>query len=105
MWGGSDGPRLGAPGVAPSACSVEPCLGRTPCAGYCVGSGGEGYCKLSPWGCECVSAYDSVGGIAELPNVSRSSGPPYAALASGIAATVLALGASAWFATRRLLGR
>lgn len=42
----------------------------------------------------------SVGGIAELPDVSGSSGPPYAVLAGGPAA-VLALGAGAWYATRR----
>ena len=40
------------------------------------------------------------GGIAELPNVSGSSGPPYAVLA-GLAAAALALTAGAWYVTRR----
>jgi len=46
---------------------------------------------------------DSVGGIAELPHVSGSSGSPYAALAGGLAAVVLVLTAGAWCATRRWL--
>jgi hypothetical protein len=43
-----------------------------------------------------------VGGIAELPGVSGSSGPPYALLAGGLAAAIVALGAGAWYARRRL---
>jgi hypothetical protein len=43
----------------------------------------------------------SAGGVAELPDVSGSSGPPYAALAGGLAVAVLALTARAWYARRR----
>ena len=49
-----------------------------------------------------------VGGIAELPDVAQApashSAPStgtYAALAGGLAAAVLALGAGAWYARRR----
>ena len=45
----------------------------------------------------------AVGGIAELPAVSASSGPPYAALAGGLAAAALALTAGGWYARRRWL--
>jgi len=48
-------------------------------------------------------ACEVVGGIAELPNVSDSSGPNYIALAALVAAAVVALGASAWYASRRWL--
>ena len=44
-----------------------------------------------------------VGGLAELPDVSGSSGPPYAALAAGLAAAVVALSAGGWYARRRRL--
>ena len=44
-----------------------------------------------------------VGGIAELPEVSGSRGPDYMAQA-GLAAAVLVLTASAWYARRRWLG-
>jgi len=46
----------------------------------------------------------SVGGLAELPDLSGSSGPPYAALAGGLAAAAVALTAGAWYARRRWLG-
>jgi hypothetical protein len=42
-----------------------------------------------------------VGGIAELPDVSGSSGPPYTVLAGGVATALLALTAGAWYARRR----
>jgi hypothetical protein len=46
----------------------------------------------------------SVGGIAELPEVSAdSSGPNYVALAGGLAAALLALSAGAWYVRRRWL--
>jgi hypothetical protein len=48
----------------------------------------------------------SVGGIAELPALAGDSGSSagtYAALAGGLAAAVLALGAAGWYARRRLL--
>jgi hypothetical protein len=45
----------------------------------------------------------SVGGIAELPEVSGSSGPNYIALAGGLAAALLALTAGGWYARRRWL--
>jgi hypothetical protein len=44
-----------------------------------------------------------VGGIAELPEVSDSSGPNYLALAIGAAAAVVTLAAGAWYARRRWL--
>ena len=44
-----------------------------------------------------------VGGIAELPDVSGSSGRNYVALA-GLTAAVVALGAGGWYARRRWLG-
>jgi len=47
------------------------------------------------------AAPPAVGGIAELPAVSDSSEPPYAALAGGLAAAVAALMAGAWYARRR----
>ena len=65
-------------------------------------------------GCSVVGAADEskvpVGGIAELPDVAQapagqsggSSGPPYAALAGGLAAAILALTAGAWYSRRRL---
>jgi len=46
------------------------------------------------------------GGIAQLPDVasnSSPSGPPYAAVGSGLAAGVLALTVGAWYARRRRL--
>jgi len=45
-----------------------------------------------------------VGGLAELPELGGSSGPPYLAIASGLAAAALALTAGAWYARRRWLG-
>ena len=45
----------------------------------------------------------AVGGIAELPNVSGSSGPNYLALAGLAAAALLALTGCAWYAKRRWL--
>jgi hypothetical protein len=48
---------------------------------------------------------EPVGGIAELPEVSDSSGPNYAALAGGLAAAaLLALAAGGWYARRRWVG-
>jgi lysophospholipase L1-like esterase len=44
-----------------------------------------------------------VGGMAELPDASGSSGRDYAALA-GLAAVLMALGAGGWYARRRSLG-
>jgi len=43
-----------------------------------------------------------VGGIAELPDVSGSSGRNYALLASAIATAVITLTAGAWYARRSL---
>jgi len=43
----------------------------------------------------------AVGGIAELPDVSTSSAPPYAVLAGGLAAAAVVLTAGAWYARRR----
>jgi Tol biopolymer transport system component len=48
--------------------------------------------------------FDPVGGIAELPEIARGSGSSagtYAALAGGLAAALLVLTASAWYARRR----
>lgn len=42
-----------------------------------------------------------VGGLAELPGVSGSSGPNYVLLAGLAAAAVVALGAGGWYARRR----
>jgi hypothetical protein len=50
--------------------------------------------------CCGTSITGPVGGIAELPNVSGSSGPNYVALA-GAAAALLTLTLSAWYARRR----
>jgi hypothetical protein len=62
---------------------------------------------------EALSAGPVGGGIAELPDVaqapasqsasSASSGPPYAAVAGGLAAVALALTAGGWYARKRLL--
>jgi len=54
--------------------------------------------------CDPAVRIGGVGGIAELPDVASDSGWPagaYAALASAIAAAVLALGGGAWYARRR----
>jgi hypothetical protein len=45
---------------------------------------------------------DPVGGMAELPQVSDSSGPNYVALAALAAVALVALTAAAWYARRRL---
>jgi hypothetical protein len=45
-----------------------------------------------------------VGGAAQLPGASDSSGPNYALLAAVIAAALVALTAGAWYARRRWLG-
>jgi hypothetical protein len=52
------------------------------------------------WGDPC----DPVGGIAELPDVGGSSGPPCAAIAGGLAAAVVAIAAGGWYARRRWFG-
>jgi hypothetical protein len=44
---------------------------------------------------------EPVGGLAELPDVSGSSGRNYAALAGLAAAALLALGAGGWYARKR----
>ena len=46
----------------------------------------------------------AVGGLAELPAVSDSSGPNYALLAALAAAALVALTAGAWYSRRRWLG-
>jgi hypothetical protein len=46
----------------------------------------------------------SVGGLAELPDVSDSSAPNYMALAGLAGAALVALTAGAWYARRRWLG-
>ena len=45
-----------------------------------------------------------VGGLAELPDVSDSSGSNYVALAGGIATALLALVAGTWYVRRRWFG-
>ena len=52
-------------------------------------------------GMPCPSGVIPVGGIAELPNVSGSSGPPYTALAGIAAPALVALTTGAWYARRR----
>jgi len=55
--------------------------------------------------CDPAVRSGGVGGIAELPDVASDSGWPagaFAALAGGIAAAMLALAGSAWYARRRL---
>jgi hypothetical protein len=49
--------------------------------------------------------YPPVGGLAELPDVSRPTATPYAALAAGLAAAALALAAGGWYARRRFSRR
>jgi hypothetical protein len=72
----------------------------------------SGYVCSGPLGCGCQSI---IGGIAELPPLATGPGGQsnfpddesgwspgtYAALSGGVAAVVLALGASAWYARRR----
>ena len=55
-------------------------------------------CRNLPGTADCLSA---VGGIAELPDVPRSSAPNHTALVGGVAAVVAVLGAGAWRARRR----
>jgi hypothetical protein len=50
-----------------------------------------------------VATAPPVGGLAQLADVSGASAPPYAAIASGLAAAALALTAGAWYARRRSL--
>ena len=52
-------------------------------------------------GLPCPTTALPVGGLAELPDAASSSGPPYAALAGGLGATLAALTAGAWHARRR----
>ncbi|GAG40277.1 unnamed protein product, partial [marine sediment metagenome] len=53
---------------------------------------------------EYIPPYPPVGGIAELPGVSDSSGRSYIALASLAAAALVALATGGWYARRRWLG-
>jgi N-acetylneuraminic acid mutarotase len=63
---------------------------------YAIGGGTEEPLPPTPTG-------GPVGGIAGLPNVSGSSGPPYPILVSSLAAALLALAAGTWYARRRWL--
>ena len=54
-------------------------------------------CRNWPGTADCLSA---VGGIAELPDVPRSSDPSYIALA-GLAAAAAAAAAGVWYARKR----
>jgi len=74
-------------------------------------SAGSGFVNYANWVYPPVGC--SVGGIAEFPDVAQApagesassgeSGPPYAALAGGLAAAVVGLSAGAWYAKRRWL--
>jgi hypothetical protein len=52
-------------------------------------------------GLEVVTVMGPVGGVADLPHASDSSGPNYIALAVVAAGALLALAAGAWYARRR----
>jgi len=70
---------------------------------------GAGIAQLAqssgPPSCGSMPGSGAVGGMAELPNVSGSSRPPYAALAGGLAAGVVAVGAGTWCARKRFSRR
>jgi len=55
-------------------------------------------------GLEVVTVTTAVGGMAESPDVSGSSGPNYIAIAGVAAASLVALSAGGWYARRRWLG-
>jgi hypothetical protein len=107
-WGGGHAARLAAPGAGPGVCSAgSTCMGTWLCVGFCPGGRA---CLAEHYTGACSCNKMSVGGIAELPQVARaparasaSSDRPYAALAGGLAAGVLALGAGGWYARRRWL--
>jgi len=76
------------------------------------GPDGDGYFKVGYGECAIESlvtyatfaqAPTPVGGLAELPDVSDSSGRNYIALAALAAAATLALTAGGWYARRQLL--
>jgi hypothetical protein len=54
--------------------------------------------------CFGLSIVSAVGGLAQLPEVSDSSGRNYGALAGLAAAALVALGAGGWYVRRRWLG-
>ncbi|MCJ7510251.1 MAG: hypothetical protein MUP14_05110 [Dehalococcoidia bacterium] len=56
------------------------------------------------WQITIAAAPAPVGGLAQLPDVSGSSAPPYAAIAGAVAAAVVVLTAGACYARRRWLG-
>lgn len=87
--------------------NICPTIAR--CTACCKRNGGGSTCKA-----QCEYEIGPVGGMAEYPDVARapaghqsassgSSDPPYAALAGGLAAAVLALSAGAVYARRHWL--
>jgi hypothetical protein len=65
------------------------------------GSRGCGMLAIFPAVCPIGPCTIPAGGLAELPVVSDSSGPPYAVLAGLAAVTLVVLAAGAWYARRR----
>ena len=90
-------------GVSTNAAAGECVLDYTiasGCRSVAAACPGRDWCRQYPKLVD-VEPTVPVGGLAELPEISGSSGPPYAALAGGLAAAVLALTAGAWYARRR----
>jgi len=96
--------------------AVVQCMFASSCPGYACLATASGADNAHVADCNGVDDYATklccfagaalptpvpVGGIAELPEASGSSGPNYVVLAGLAAAVVAALGAGAWYARRR----
>jgi len=96
------------PGLDPTNCvNPKECDTYDECMACCKETGNS---VLECNTAICSLDKKSVGGIQELPNAaeiptarSASSDLPYAALAGGLAAAVVAIAAGAWYARRRWL--
>jgi hypothetical protein len=117
---GADNAHAGSRGAYPTELCLSAAVGETvdcwlgaSCgAGYSCLASVSGTTNAHVADCNGVDDYATkvccyagppvpVGGVAELPEVSGSSGPNYIALAGLAAAALVALSAGAWYARRR----
>ena len=89
---------IGGSGLVTFTLNEPPEAAYTSVAGPHTVTLGRGYLAVNT---DCPA----VGGVAELPSVSDSSDPNYAAPAGLAAAGLLALAAGAWYARRRWISR